>query len=145
MDHWKAREFQKRSTSTLLTMSMPLIVWITNGGKFFKRWEHKTTLPPSWEICMQVKKQHLELNMEWQTGSKLGKQYVKALYRQPAYLTYTECIMRSAKLDEAQAGIKIARRNINNLIYTDDTTLMTESEELKTSWWKWKRRVKELT
>ena len=53
--------------------------------------------------------------------------------------------MRSAALDEAQAGIKIAGRNINNLTYADDTTLMPESEEeLKSLWWKWKRRVKKL-
>ena len=67
--------------------------------------------------------------MEQQTGSKLGKEYVKAAYCHPAYITYTECIMRSAGLDEPQAGIKIARRNINNLRYADDTTLMAESEE----------------
>ena len=52
--------------------------------------------------------------------------------------------MRNAGLAEAQAGIKIARRNINNLRYADDTSLMAESEELKNSWWKWKRRVKKL-
>ena len=53
--------------------------------------------------------------------------------------------MRNARLDEAQAGIKIARRNINNLRYADDTTLMAESEEeLRASWGKWKRRVKKL-
>ena len=53
--------------------------------------------------------------------------------------------MRNAGLDEAQAGIKIARRNISNLRYADDTTLMAESEEeLKNSWWKWKRKVKKL-
>ena len=56
---------------------------------------------------------------------------------------YAEYIMRNAGLEEAQAGIKIARRNINNLRYADDTSLMAESEEeLKASWWKWKRRVK---
>ena len=54
------------------------------------------------------------------------KEYVKAVYCHPAYLTY---IMRNAGLEEAQAGIKIARRNINNLRYADDTTLMAESEE----------------
>ena len=53
--------------------------------------------------------------------------------------------MRNAGLEEAQAGIRIARRNINNLRYADDTTLMAESEEeLKASWWKWKRRMKKL-
>ena len=78
---------------------------------------------------MQVKKQQLELDMEQQTGSKLGKEYVKAVYCHPAYLTSmqsTSCEMPD--LDEAQAGIKIAGRNINNLRYADDTTLMVESE-----------------
>ena len=82
---------------------------------------------------MQVRKQQLELDMEKQTGSKLGKKYVKAVYCHPAYLTYAEYIMRNAGLDEAQAGIKIAGRNINNLRYADDTTVMAESEELKAS------------
>ena len=58
---------------------------------------------------------------------------------------YAEHIMWNARLDEAQAGLKIAGRNINNLRYADDTTFMAESEEeLKSPWWKWKRRVKEL-
>ena len=71
--------------------------------------------------------------MEQHTGSKLGKEYVKVVYCHPAYLSYAEYIMWNARLDEAQAGIKIARRNINNLRYADDTTLMVESEEeLKT-------------
>ena len=72
--HWiikKAREFQKTSISALLTMPKPLTVWITiNCGKFWKRWEYQTTLPAFWEICMQVKKQRLEMDMEQQTGSK---------------------------------------------------------------------------
>ena len=81
---------------------------------------------------MQVKKQQLELDTEQQTGSKSGKEFVKAVYCHLAYLTYAEYIMRNAGLDEAQAGIKIAGRNINNLTYADDTTLMAESkEELK--------------
>ena len=67
--------------------------------------------------------------MEQQTGSKLGKEYVKAICCHPAYLTYSEYIMRNAGLEETQAGIKIAGRNINNLSYADDTTLMAESEE----------------
>ena len=80
---------------------------------------------------MQVKKQQLEPDMEEWTGSKLGKEYVKAVYCHPAYLTYAEYIMQNAKLDKAQAGIKIPGRNINNLRYAHDTTLMAESEELK--------------
>ena len=67
--------------------------------------------------------------MEQQTGSKSGKQYVKAVYCHPAYITYAEYIMQNARLYEAQAGIKNARRNINNLRYAADTTLMAESEE----------------
>ena len=72
--------------------------------------------------------------MEQQTGSKLGKEYVKAVYCHPAYLTYmqsTSCTLgqRNAGLGETQAGIKIAGRNINNLTYADDTTFMAESEE----------------
>ena len=81
---------------------------------------------------MQVKKQQLELDMEQQTGSKSGKEYVKAAYCQPAYLNLcAEYIMWNPRLDEAQAGIKITRRNINNLRYTDNTTFMAESKELK--------------
>ena len=84
----KQENSRKTSTSALLTMIKPLIVWITiNCGKFFKRWEYQTTWPASWEICMQVRKQQLELDMEQQTGSKLGKEYVKAVYCHPAYLT----------------------------------------------------------
>ena len=81
---------------------------------------------------MQLKKQQLELDMEQQTGSKLEKVCVKAVYCHPAYLTYIhqwEYIMRSVGLDEAQAWMKIAGRNINNLRYTDDTILIVESEE----------------
>ena len=78
---------------------------------------------------MQVKKQQLELDIEQWTASKLRKEYIKAVYCHPAYLTYAEYIMRNAGLEEAQAGIKIAGRNNNNLRYADDTTLMRESKE----------------
>ena len=84
----KQKSFRKTSTSALLTMPKPLTVWITiNCGKFWKRWEYQTALPASWEICMHIKKQQLGLDMEQQTGSKSGKEYVKAVYCQPAYLT----------------------------------------------------------
>ena len=78
---------------------------------------------------MQVRKQQLKPDMEKQTGSKWEKEYVKDVYCHPAYLTYIEYIMRNAGLEEVQAGIKIAGKNINNLRYADDTTLMAESEE----------------
>ena len=67
-----------------------------NCGKFLKRWEYQTTLPASWEIYTHVKKQQSELDMEHQTGSKSGKEYIKAAYRHPASLTYmqsTSCKM----------------------------------------------------
>jgi len=69
----------------------------------------------------------VKLDMEQQTGSKLGKEYIKAVYCHPAYLTYMQSTSWDDRLDEAQAGIKIARRNINNIRYADDTTLMAES------------------
>ena len=72
---------------------------------------------------MQVNKQQLELDLEQQTGSKSGKEYIKVVHCHPAYLTYAEYIMQNAGPDEAQAGIKIPRRSINNLRYADDTTL----------------------
>ena len=80
---------------------------------------------------MQVKKQQLEPDMEQWTGSKLGKKYLKAVYCQSANLTYSEYNMQNAGLDEAQAEMKTPGRNINNLRYADDTTLMAESKELK--------------
>ena len=87
---------RKTSISALLTMPKPVTVWITtNCGKFWKKWEYQTTWPASWEICMQVKKQQLDI--EQQTGSKLGKEYIKAVYIcHPAYLTYMQS--RSSKM-----------------------------------------------
>ena len=82
---------RKISISALLTMPKPLTIWIrTNCGKFFRRWEYQITWPASWEICMQVKKQQWELDMEQQTGFKSGKEYVKGIYWHPAYLTYIQ-------------------------------------------------------
>ena len=79
---------------------------------------------------MQVRKQQLEPDIEQQTGSKLGKEYVKAISSPSLFNLYAEYIMRNAGLNEAQAGeLKIDRRNINNLRYVDDTTFMAESEE----------------
>ena len=93
--------------------------WATGSqqsGKFIKRWEYQTTLSASWEICTQVKKQQLKPDMEQQTGSKLWQ-------------GYAEYIMWNARLDDSQAGIKIDRRNINNVRCAGDTTLMAESKE----------------
>ena len=84
----KQESSRKTSISAFLTMPKPLTVWITrNCGKSWKRWEYQTTWPASWEICMQVRKQQLELDMEQRTVSKLGKEYVEDIYCHPAYLT----------------------------------------------------------
>jgi len=72
-------------------MSKSLIVWMTtNCGKFFKKWEYQTTCPASWEIGIHVKKQKSEVDMEQQTGSKLGKETINAVHCHPAYLTYIQ-------------------------------------------------------
>ena len=92
--HWiikKATEFQKNIYFCYIDYTKVLTVWITtNCGKFFKRWEYQNTWSASWEICMQAKRQQLELDMEQQTGSKSGKEYVKAVYCHPAYLTFMQ-------------------------------------------------------
>ena len=77
---------------------------------------------------MQAKNQQLELNMEEQTASKWGKDYVKAVYCYPAYLTYNQSTWREMPDDTSQAGIKIAVRNINNLRYVDDTILKEKAK-----------------
>ena len=82
---------QRTSKVGVITQSKLFTVWITTKcGKFFKRWEYQTTLPASWGICIQVKKQQLEADMEQQTGSKLGKEYIKAAYCHSACLTYMQ-------------------------------------------------------
>ena len=92
--HWiigKARECQINIYFCFIDYAKSL--WLSGSkqtGKFFKRWEYQTTWPASWEICMQVRKQQLELDMEQQTGSKSGKEYIKAVYCHPAYLTYVQ-------------------------------------------------------
>ena len=126
----KQESSRKTSISALLTMPKPLTVWtITNCGKLFKRWEYQTTWPASWEICIWVKKQWLELDTEQQTGCKLGKEHIKAVYCHPAYLTSMQSTSwemldwMKHKLESRLLGeISI------NLRYTDDTTLMSESK-----------------
>ena len=142
----KAREFQKNIYFHFTNYTKAYdYVHHNKLWKSLKDMGYQNTLRASWEICIQVKKQQVEPDMKKMTGSKLGKEYNKAVYCHPAYLTYAEHIVQNSSLDEAQAGIKIARRNINNLRYADDTIPMAESqEELKSLWWKWKRTVKKL-
>ena len=122
-----ASEFQKNIYFCFIDYAKAF-VWITkNCGKFFKRWEYQTTLPTSWEICMHqeatVRTGHGKINwFQIRTGVCQGYILSPCLFN-----LYTEYIMKNARLDEAQAGIKIAGRIINN--HWDDTTLMAESEE----------------
>ena len=91
----KEREFQRNIH--FFNNYTKVFVWVTtNCGNFLKRWEYQITLPSFWEICMHVRKQQLEPDMEQLTGSRLGKEYVKPIYCHPAYLTYmqsTSCEM----------------------------------------------------
>ena len=129
----KQENTRKTSTSALLTMPKPLTVCITtNCGKSFKRREYQSTWSALWEICMQVRKQQLELDME-RDWFQIGKGVHQGYILSPCLFNlYAKYIMRNAGLGEAQAGIKIAGRNVNNLRYADDTILMVENkEELK--------------
>ena len=86
----KAREFQKNIYFCFIDYAKACgcVGHKKNCGNFLNRWEYQNTLPASWKTCMQVKKQQVELDMEQQTGSKLGKEYVQAVYCHSAYLIY---------------------------------------------------------
>ena len=90
LDYWKSKRVPEIHLFLLYWLCQSL--WLRGSqqtGKFLKRWEYQTTWPASWEICVQIRKQQLELDME-QTGSKLRKEYIKAEYCHPAYLTYMQ-------------------------------------------------------
>ena len=128
----------------LLTMPKPLTVWITtNCGKFFKRWQYQTTWPASQEICMEVKKQQLQLDME-QIGSKSGKEYAKAVYCHLAYLTS----MQSTSWEMLDwMKYKLESRLLGEISTASDMQMMPPlwqkaKKNSRASWGKWKRRVK---
>ena len=112
-------------------MLKPLIVWITtNWGKFLKRWEYQTTLPASCKTYNEGQETTVRTGngtIDWvQIGKGVCQDCILSLW---LFNLYVEHILQNARLDEAQAGIIIAGRNINNLRYANDITLMTESEE----------------
>ena len=109
----KQESSRKTSISALLTMPKLLTVWITiNCGKFWKRLEYQTTWPASWEICMQIKNQKLELDMGTTDWFQIWKGVHQGCILPPCLFNlYREYIVSNAGLNEAQAGIKIARRN----------------------------------
>ena len=124
----KHESSRKTSTLALLTMPKPLTVWITtNCGKFFKRWEYQNTYrPPEKPVCRsRGNNQNPTLN------NRLVPNWERSMSRLSLCLfnLYAEDIMLNSGLDEAWGGMKITRRNVNNFKYSDDTTLMAESEE----------------
>ena len=139
--HWiieKVREYQKNIYFCFIDYCKAFDCVDHNKlGKILKRSEYQTTWPASWEIWKQVKKQQLELNMEQQTDSKLGKEYVKAVYCHPAYSTYvqsTSCKMLGWLKHNLKSD---CWEKYQELRYAYDTTFMAESEEeLKSLWWK---------
>ena len=130
--HWiivKVRELQK-NIYFCFTDYAKAFVWIITNWEILKGWEYQTALPASWETCMQIKMQQLEPDIEQWAGSKIEKGVCQdCILSFCLFYFYAEYIMQNAGLDEAQAGTKISRRNINDLRYADDTTLMAESEE----------------
>ena len=124
----KARQFQKNIYFCFIDYAKAFDCVDHNKlWKILKRWEYQTTWPASWEICMQVRKQQLKLHMDW---FQIGKGVPQGCILSPCLFNlYAEYIMRNAGLEDTQAGIKIAGRNIKNLRYADDITLMAESEE----------------
>ena len=128
--HWiieKVREFQKNIYFYFIDHAKAF-VWITiNCGKFLKIWEYQTTLSVFWETSMWVKKQQ---NQTWNNWFKIGKGERKGCILSPCLFNLcAEYIMGNVGLDHSQARIKIAGRNINNLKYAGDSTLMAESKE----------------
>ena len=106
LDHRKSKRVPEKQLLLLYWLPpKPLTMWITaNCGKFWKRWEYQTTLLASWEICIQVKKQQLEPDMVQWTGSKLGKEYVKAVYCHPTYMQSTSCEMLGWMKHKVESG-----------------------------------------
>ena len=142
----KQESSRKTSISALLTMPKPLIVWITVNWKILKEMgipDHLTCLLRNLYAGQGVTVWTGHGTTDW---FQIGKGVCQGCILSPCFFNlHGEYIMRNTGLKEAQAGIKIAGRYINNLRYADDTTLMAESEEeLKSSWWKWKRRVTKL-
>ena len=133
LDHRESKGIPEKHLLLLHWLHKIFSLCGSHSGQFLKWYEYQITSPVSWETRIKFKKQQLETDMEKQTGSKLGKEYGKVVYYLPVYFNfYAECIMWKARLYCSQTGMKIAGRNINNLIFVDDTILMAKNEkELK--------------
>ena len=141
----KQESSRKTSTSALLTMPQPLTVWITANWKILKEMgipDHLTCLLRNLYAGQEATVRTRHGTTDW---FQIEKGVCQGCILSPCLFNlYEEYIMRNAGLEEAQAGIKISRRNINNLRYADDTSLMVESEELKSLLMKVKEEVKKL-
>ena len=140
-------EFQKNIYFCFIDYTKAFDVWITiNCGKFLKEMGIPDHLTCLWDICTQVKKQQLELEIEQQTGSKLGKEYVKAVYCHPAYLTY----MQSTSWEMLGWMMhNLESRLPGEIAVTSDmqmTPLLWQKvkRNKRASWWRWEKRVKKL-
>ena len=124
----KKQNSRKTSISALLIMLKPLTVWITkNCGKFFKTWKYLTCLLRNLYVGQEATVRTRHGTMDWFQIGKGVRQ--DCILSSCLFNLYAESIMQNARLDEAQAGIKITGRNINNFRYADDTTLVAESKE----------------
>ena len=141
----KEESSRKTSISALLTTWKPLTVWITNCGRFLKRLgisDYLTCLLRNLYAGQEATARTGHGKTDW---FRVGKGVHQGCIFSPCLFNlYAEYITWSAGLDEAQTGNKIVRRNINNLRYTDDPTLIAESKELKSLLMKWKKRVKNM-
>ena len=143
----KARELQKNIYFCFIDYAKAFDFGDHNRlENFLKRLEYQTSWPSSWEICVQVKKQQLEPDMEQCTGSKLGKEHFKAVYCHPAYLTYMQST--SCKMPGWMKH-KLESKSPEEISITSDTQMRPPSwqkakRNWRASWWRWKRRVKKL-
>ena len=126
----KKRKFQKNIYFCFIDYMKDFLYITTNCRKFLKGWEYQTTLPASWDTCMQVRKQQLEPGMKNRLVPNWERSMSSCILSPWLFNLYAEYITWNAGLDETQAGIKIAERNMNDLRYADDTILMAESEEV---------------
>ena len=141
----KVREFQKKHHLLLYWLCQSLSLWGSKKLKDSERDGNTRTRLASWKTCMQVGKQQLELDMEQQTGSKSGKEYIKAVYCHPIYLTY----MQSTSWEMlGWMKHKLESRLPREISITSDmqmaSPLWQKAKNYRASWWKWKWRVKKL-
>ena len=136
----KAREFQKTTYFWFVDYA---IAFDCVDGKFFRRWEYQTTLPASWEICRQVKKLQLEMDMEQWASSKLRKEYFKAVYYHPAYLTYMQSTSWEM-LDWMKHNLESRFQKKYQQLQICRWHHPYGRKWRRAPWWKWKRRVKKL-